>query len=130
MRAGQREAVHVLIDLLHRNFPSPDRMTGLAIRAHLALVDIGVAVGALVANVSEDHLGMAGRAGHTFVQAAQGILGLIVIELRHRSNGFPPINGVAVLARDIQISVRTARALCRLWRAGARRGKKQHQRDG
>jgi type IV pilus biogenesis protein CpaD/CtpE len=68
MRAGQRKTVHVLIDLLHRNFPSPDGMAGLAIRAHLALVNVSVAVGALVADVAEDHLGVARRAGHTFVQ--------------------------------------------------------------
>ena len=70
MRTGQGETVHMLVDLLHRNFPSPDGVAGLAIRAHLALVNVGVAVGAFVADVAENHLGMAGGAGDAFVQSA------------------------------------------------------------
>ena len=46
VRADQREPVQVLVNLLHRNMPTLDGMTLFAIGAHLALVDVSVAVGA------------------------------------------------------------------------------------
>jgi len=46
VRADQREPVQVLVNLLHRNMPTLDGMTLFAVGAHLALVDVSVAVGA------------------------------------------------------------------------------------
>jgi hypothetical protein len=68
--AGERKAVHVLIDLLHRNFPTADCVAGLASRAHLTPVDVGVAVGAFGTDIAENHLGVTGRASYPFVHAA------------------------------------------------------------
>jgi hypothetical protein len=70
VRAGERKAVHVLIDLLNRNFPTADRVAGLASRAHLTLVDVGVAVGAFGTDIAENHLGVTGGASYPFVHAA------------------------------------------------------------
>src|SRR5260370_34514187 len=53
VRAGEREAVHVLIDLLHRNLPAADRVAGLASRAHLTLVNVGVAGSAFLSRDGE-----------------------------------------------------------------------------
>jgi len=126
VRAGQREAVHVLIDLLHRNLPAADRVAGLASRPHLALVNVGVAVSAFVADVGKDHLGVAGSAGDAFVQAAQRIAGLIVIELGHGTDRLPAIDSVAVLAGQIQVAMRAPRVLrCLGRRAGNRRRQQQ-----
>ena len=41
------------------------------------------------------------------VQSTQGKTCLAMVELRNGANGFPALRRVAVLARDIQFSVRT-----------------------
>jgi hypothetical protein len=89
MGADQREAIEVLIDLLNGNVPAPDRVALLAIRAHLALMNVGVAVRALRAHIGKDHLGVALSAGHSLMQAAQRIFSGVVIEFRDGSNRFP-----------------------------------------
>jgi len=114
MGADQREPVEVLINLLNRNMPAPDRVALLAVRPHLPLVDVGVAVGALRPDIRKDHLGVALRAGHAFVQAAQGVLGGVVIEFRNGADRFPAAQRVTVLARNTKASVRTSRVGGRL----------------
>jgi len=109
MRANEREAIQVLIDLLDRNVPSLDGVALLAIGAHLALVNVGVAIGALLADVREDRLGVALNAAHAFVHATQGILGCVVIEFGNRADRLPSADRVTVLARNAQTSVRAAR---------------------
>ena len=98
MGASQREAVHVLINLLNRDFPAAHRMTVLARRAHLASVDVGMAVSAFRAHIREDELGMACCTRHAFVHASQRELGCIVIEFRRSTDRLPAINRVTVLA--------------------------------
>jgi hypothetical protein len=112
--ADQREPVEVLINLLHRNMPAPNRVALLAVRAHLALVDVGVAVGALRPDIRKDHLRVALRAGHAFVQAAQRVLRGVVIEFRNGADRFPAAQRVTVLARDAQTPVWTPRVGRRL----------------
>jgi hypothetical protein len=70
MGAHQWEPVEVLINLLNRNMPAPDRVALLAIRPHLALVDVGVAVGALRTHIRKNGLDVALRTRHTLVHAA------------------------------------------------------------
>jgi hypothetical protein len=108
MRSGQWETVIVLADLVNVDFPPADGMTVLANRAHLAAVNVGMAVGALVSHIGKDHLDVAGRAGHALVHAAQRKLGGVVIEFGNGPDGPPSINGVAVLTGDIQRAVRTS----------------------
>ena len=114
MSADQREAIEVLVDLLHGNMPAPNRVALLAVRAHLALVDVGVAVGALRPDIRKDHLRVALRAGHAFVQAAQGVLRGVVVEFRNGADRFPAAQRVTVLARDAQTPVWTPRVGRRL----------------
>lgn len=111
VRTRERESVHVLIDLLYRNLPAANRVAGLAVLTHLVLVDVGMAVGALVADVGEHHLGVAGGTGHALMHTAQRIARPIVIKFRHRTNRLPAVDRVAVLAGDIQVAVRAMRAL-------------------
>jgi len=114
VRTNQREAVQVLIDLLHRNVPSLDGVALLAIRAHLALVNVSVAIRALLADVRKDRLGVALNATHAFVHAAQRILGCVVIEFRNCADRFPSAERVTVLTRNAEASVRTTRGRGRL----------------
>ena len=87
--ADQREAIEVLVDLLHGNMPAPHRVALLAIGAHLALVDVRVAVCALRTHIRKDHLGVALRAGNSLMQAAQRVLGGVVIEFGDRADRLP-----------------------------------------
>ena len=109
VRADQRKPIHVLIDLLHRNVPPLDAVALLAVGAHLPLVDVCVAIRALRAYVGEDWLCVTLRAAHTLVHAAQRIFGCVVIEFRNSADRLPTAEGMAVLTRDAQTSVRTAR---------------------
>ena len=83
-------------------------MALLAIGAHLPLVDVCVAIRALHPNISEDRLGVALRAAHTLVHAAQRIFGCVVIEFRNSADGFPAADRMTVLAWNAKASVRTA----------------------
>lgn len=98
MRAREREPVRVLIDLGDRDLPPVDGMAVLAGGAHAAPVDVGMAVGAPVANIGEHHFGMATGAGNAFMHAAQRKARLAVIKLRYGTDRLPAIDGVAVLA--------------------------------
>lgn len=97
----------MLANLLHRNLPSPHTVTLLAIRTELAFVDISVAVGALVTYVGEYRFHVALRAGYSLMQAPQGETGLVMIELGHAADRFPPAQGMAILARNVKGAVRT-----------------------
>ena len=106
MRAKQREAILMLLDLLHSNLPSLDRVALFATRAKLALVNVGVAVRASLTYVGEDRLDVALGASHTLVHAAERVSRLAVIKLRDVADWFPSTQSVAILAGDIQRAMR------------------------
>lgn len=89
MRANEGKAILVALNLLHGDHPPFNGVTGLAIGSQLPLMNVGVAVGALGANVRKHGLGMAARAAYALVHAAQGIAGAIMVKFRNRSNRFP-----------------------------------------
>ena len=80
-------------------------MAVLAGRSHASPVDVGVATGALVADIGEHHFGMATGTVNAFMHAAQWEARLAVVKLRHGTDWFPAIHGVAVLAGKIQTAV-------------------------
>lgn len=126
VRAHQREAVEMLLDVLHGNPPAPYVVAVLATGSELPAMDVGVAVGAFRARVREHQIGVTLPAGHPFVHAAQGELGLVVVKLRNVADGLPRRERVAVLAGEIQVAMRAARAgiawaLCRSSAIGLRR---------
>src|SRR5271165_4619467 len=129
MCTKQREAILVLLDLLHSNLPSLDRVALLATRTKLALVNIGVAVGASLTYVGEDRLDVALGASYTLVHAAERVPRLAVIKLRDVADWFPCAEGVAILAGDIQRAMRTARVgvVLRLSHRGGTGGEKQQR---
>jgi len=89
MRANEGKAILVALNLLYRNHPPFNGVTGLAIGSQLTFMNVGVAIGTLGAYVGEDGLGVASGATYALVHAAQGIAGAIVVKFRNRSNRLP-----------------------------------------
>jgi hypothetical protein len=89
VRTNERKPVLMALDLFNRRHPSLHGVAGFAIGSELALVNVGVTVGAFSAHVGENRLGVALSAAHALVKAAQWIAGAIVIEFRDGANGFP-----------------------------------------
>ncbi len=112
----------MLTDLLDGNLPSLYRMTLFAVGTKLPLVDVGMAIGALVPHVAEHGLHVALRASDTLVQSTQGIARLIVVEFRSITNRFPSTQRVAVLTRNVKRTVGTTRSSTRLRRSREGRG--------
>ena len=110
----ERKAVIMLLHLLHRDLPSSNRVTLLAVGSQLPPVNIGVAVLAALTYIREHGFNVTLRAGHRLVHAAKWITRLIMVEFRHCASGSPRICCVAVLARNIQITVWTMRLLVSL----------------
>ncbi len=110
MRSRQREAVLVLIDLLHGNLPSLDGVALFARRAKLALMNIRVAVGAFLADLGEYRFGMALGASHLLVHSAKWESGLIVVEFGDCPDRLPTVHGVTVLAGNAEWAMRASGA--------------------
>ena len=106
--AEEREAVLVIFELLHRDVPALDGVALSTVRAHLALVNVGMTVLAILSHIGKNRFHVALRALHFFMHPAEGILGLVVIEFRVCADGAPGSGGVAVFARDREGTVRTS----------------------
>lgn len=107
----QREAILVIFHLLHGAIPALNGVALRAVRAHFSLVNVGVAVLAILTDVGKDWFAVALDALHFLVHAAKRILGLAVIELRHRADRAPTSRVVTVLARNRKRPVRTSARL-------------------
>lgn len=99
----------MLVDIVNRDLPAIHPVTQVALNAVLAAMQVGVAVLALLSDVSEQGIDVALLAGHLGMHASQGIGGLVVIKLRVLADRHPCRRGVAVLARSFQRSVRVRR---------------------
>jgi hypothetical protein len=104
----------VLLDLVRLHYPAPHRMALLAIRSEFSSMNVSVTLGAEVAHIGEDGLGMALCASYALVESAQRVPRCIVIELRNCADRLPSIEGMAVLAGDIEGAMRAMRRLCGL----------------
>ena len=110
MRAGEREAVVMLLHLLYGNLPSTHRVALLAIGSELPLVNVGMAVLASLSYAREYRLYVTLCTRNSRVHSAQWVSRTVVIEFRYGPDRFPRTSRVAILARNIQISVWTVRA--------------------
>lgn len=118
----QRESVLVVLNLLDGRLPASHGVTLLTARTELPLVNVRVAVGTLCPHIREYGLGMARHACYSLVHAAQRISRLIVIELGNTADRLPSTEGMAVLARNIQVAMRAVRSgavLLRLRKSGS-----------
>ena len=126
----QRKTIEVILNRLHRNIPAERRVALGAIGSKLALVNVGMAIGAVLAYVGEHRFCMALGAIHFFMQAAQGITRGVMIKFRNGANRGPTGGRVTILTRNRQRSVRTtARLPLRLrgMHEGQRQKKKKRQ---
>ena len=101
VRPGKREAIVMLLDLVHRYLPASHRVALLAVRSQLPPVNVGMAILAALPDIRKHRFHVALHAGHRLVHAAQRITSLIVIELRNCTDRFPRARRVAVLARSV-----------------------------
>lgn len=109
MRSEQRKTVFVRLDLLRVQVPAIHGVALFAFVAKLASMNIGVAIGALHADVFEDQADVALRAGNAGVHSAERVPRLIVIELWNASDRLPAGSRVAVFAGDCDRPMRIAR---------------------
>ena len=130
MGPEQRKTVLVLVDLLHRDLPALHAVTLLTICSELALMNVSVAIGALLTHVGEYRLDVALGAGHSLMHAAQRIASLVMVELGHAADRLPAAQGVAILAGNIKRAVRTTAVGIGLrLRPSGHDGDQQQQRD-
>jgi hypothetical protein len=79
----------MIAHLLHRDIPALDGVALRAIRTHLAAMDVGVAIGAVLADVGEHRFYVALRALNLFMQAAERVFRFVVIEFGDRADRAP-----------------------------------------
>jgi hypothetical protein len=108
VRTHQRKAVIVVLNGPYGNIPAIDTVALFAARAHLATMNIGVALGALSSHIRKYWFGMALGTHHALVHAAQGKLGLVVIEFGNAADRFPSQRRMAIGAKHVQRSVRAS----------------------
>lgn len=111
MGSQQREAVLVILYLLHGDVPALHRVALRAVRTHLILVHVGVAVLAILGHVRENRFDVTLHALHFLVHAPQRIFRFIVVEFRNGLDGSPCRGRMTVLARDRERAVRTTSSL-------------------
>jgi len=129
VRAEKRESVEVLRNRLHRHLPAENRVTLSAVGAELSAVNVRMASGAILADVSENRSGMTPCARYFFVHSAQRIARGVVVEFGNGANRGPAGVCVAILARNVEWSVRTSAGLSL---SGSRRNQGQsedHEHD-
>jgi hypothetical protein len=90
----------MIADLLAGSEPALHNVALGAIRAKFPQVNVGVAIGAVLADVGEDRVRVALRAGNSRVRAAQRVSSLIVIEFGNGTNRAPTSSRVAIFTRN------------------------------
>ena len=98
MRANQRKAILMILDVIDRDLPTLDAVAVFAVGPELAHVNVCVTVAAMRADIGEHQRRMAFRTAHVLVHTAQRIASLVVIELGQRADRLPTRVGMAVLA--------------------------------
>jgi len=98
MGTYERKAIVMLIDCIQRNIPTFHCVAAFAVCAELAAMNIGMAIRTARADIFEDKLCMALRAGYLLMHAAQWIACLVVIEFWVRPDGLPTGVSMTVLA--------------------------------
>ncbi len=89
VRPQQWEAVEMLLNLLRLRLPASNGMTLVARGAKLTLVNVGVAVRALGADVRKNKTGVALHAGDLLVHSAERVTRLVVVEFGDVADRLP-----------------------------------------
>jgi hypothetical protein len=101
----KRETILVILHLLDSDVPALDGMTLGTIGAHLAPMNVGVTIGTVLADIGEHGLDVTFSAFHFFMQAAQWIVGLVVIEFRNSPNRTPTGGRMTIFTRNAERAV-------------------------
>jgi hypothetical protein len=90
------------------NAPPADGVTLLAVAPHLPAMKVRVTIGTLLPYLGKQKVGVAFPAIHSLMHAAKRITSLRMPEIREWPDRFVTRSGVAILARHLNRSVRTA----------------------
>ena len=101
MRTNQREEVRMVADLRLGSAPTLGVVALCAIRAELPQMNIGMAIGAIPADIGKDRLSMTLRACHFFMSTCEGELGSIVVEIWIPANRAPAGSRMAIFAWNL-----------------------------
>jgi len=107
VRSQQRKSVEMLLNRLDRHLPAENRVALRAVGAELSAVNVSVAIGAVLANVGKNRLGVASRAGYFFVHAAKRVPRGVVVEFGNGADGGPACVRVTIFAGNGHGTVRT-----------------------
>ena len=105
MSPDERKQILVVANLLLGGEPALLDVALGAVRAKLAKMNVGMAIGAVLPDIGEDRLGMALAAGHFAMPAAEGIARSVVIEFRKRTKRRPAGGRMTILARNLERTV-------------------------
>ena len=105
MRAKQWKEIHMVADLLLGSEPALHDVALEAIRTELTQMNIGMAIGAILAGIGEDRLRVTLRAINSLVPASKRKLRLIVVEPRDIANRAPASSRMAIFASNQQRTV-------------------------
>lgn len=108
MRSNEWEAVLVVADRRHGNLPAFDRVTRFAVCTELAAVNVRMTVRAFLSYIRKNQLHVALGALNFLVHAAERVARLVMVKLRNTADGLPTQRGVAVLAGNIESTMRIA----------------------
>ena len=89
VRTEKRETILVIFDLRDGNLPAKHRVALRAVGAEFALMNVGVAISAVLADVRKDRFYVTLVTFHFFMHAAERIVGLVVVEFWHGADGPP-----------------------------------------
>ena len=82
-----------------------------AVLAELGAVNVGVTIGAVLANVGENRFCVTSRAGYFFVHASKRVARGVVVEFGNGANGSPARIRVTIFTRNSEWTVRTPAGL-------------------
>jgi len=108
MCTDQGKPVLVLIDIVNRNLPPIRVVAQFAFGPILAPMEVSVAILALIRSVGEVQIGVTIPTSHNRMAAAKLKACLFVFELGLGPDRLPTFDGVTVLARNVEFSVRAA----------------------
>ena len=107
----QGKPIQVVLGRLRGHAPSADRVAVLALGSHLPAMKVRMTVRAFGSSVGKNSGDVARITGYILVHAPQRKRGLIVIELRLRTQRRPTRGRMTVLARNRNRAVGIARSL-------------------
>jgi hypothetical protein len=106
MCADQGKPILVFIDVVNRNLPAIRVVAQFAFGSILATMEVSVAILALIRSAGEVEIGVTIATSENRMPAAKWKACLFVFELGLGPDRLPTFDGMTVLARNVEFSVR------------------------